>query len=566
MLEIGSIVDGKYKILQKIGQGGMSVVYLAINEKANMTWAIKEVRKDGTKDFEVVKQGLIVETDMLKKLKHPNLPRIVDVIDDEGSFLIVMDYIEGNPLSLLVEEEGAQPQELVVKWGIQLCDVLGYLHSQSPPIIYRDMKPANVMLKSNNRVTLIDFGTAREFKGRNVADTVCLGTIGYAAPEQFGGHETDPRTDIYCLGATLYHLVTGKNPSEPPYEIEKIRDINPSLSSGLEEIILKCTQKNPNERYQNCDELRYDLQHYKDREKEYRKKEKRKLAGFITVLALSFISLATGITGNWLKKNEEQKNYDKLIEQAKIEDEIDEKIEIYKQALDIQPDGEEAFEGLIEAYKDDNEFSANEANDFKGVWEECKNSLEKNKESYRDICFEVGKMYWYYYSYAVTDENTDNSTVRMKSAKNWFEDVVANSDESYNNFNMSKVYAGIGDFYTNIQTAQEEAEDVGMYSEYWDNLSELVGMTSDLDQEIVRLEMYRLVVNSIENYAVKFANDDVNEEDLSNVLENVKESAMSITVDNSSEKLKNLLESVQERIPFAERAVKTAYSNRKEQE
>ena len=117
MLEIGSIVDGKYKILQKIGQGGMSVVYLAINEKANMTWAIKEVRKDGTKDFEVVKQGLIVETGMLKKLKHPNLPRIVDGIDDEGSFLIVMDYIEGNPLSSLVEEEGAQPQELVVKWG-----------------------------------------------------------------------------------------------------------------------------------------------------------------------------------------------------------------------------------------------------------------------------------------------------------------------------------------------------------------------------------------------------------------------------------------------------------------
>ena len=161
MLEIGSLVDGKYKILNEVGRGGMSVVYLAMNEKANKQWAIKEVRKDGIRDFEVVKQGLIVETDMLKKLRHPSLPSIIDVIEDEDTFLIVMDYIEGNPLSSALEEFGAQPQELVISWAKQLCDVLGYLHSQNPPIIYRDMKPANVMLKPDGNVTLIDFGTAR---------------------------------------------------------------------------------------------------------------------------------------------------------------------------------------------------------------------------------------------------------------------------------------------------------------------------------------------------------------------------------------------------------------------
>lgn len=184
MLEIGSLVDGKYKILNEVGRGGMSVVYLAMNEKANKQWAIKKVRKDGIRDFEVVKQGLIVETDMLKKLRHPSLPSIIDVIEDEDTFLIVMDYIEGNPLSSALEEFGAQPQELVISWAKQLCDVLGYLHSQNPPIIYRDMKPANVMLKPDGNVTLIDFGTAREFKEKNLADTTCLGTVGYAAPEQ----------------------------------------------------------------------------------------------------------------------------------------------------------------------------------------------------------------------------------------------------------------------------------------------------------------------------------------------------------------------------------------------
>lgn len=187
MLEIGSLVDGKYKILSEIGHGGMSVVYMAINEKANKTWAIKEVRRDGIVNFEAVKQGLTVETDMMKRLNHPNLPSIVDVIEGDDTFLIVMDYIEGISLKKKLDEEGAQSQENVIEWAKQLCDVLGYLHTRTPAIIYRDMKPANVMLKPDGKPMLIDFGTAREFKERNVEDTTCLGTRGYAAPEQFGG-------------------------------------------------------------------------------------------------------------------------------------------------------------------------------------------------------------------------------------------------------------------------------------------------------------------------------------------------------------------------------------------
>lgn len=199
MLEIGSLIDGKYKILNEVGHGGMSVVYLAMNERANKQWAIKEVRKDGVKDFEVVKQSLVAETNMLKKLSHPSLPDIVDVIDEDDRFLIVMDYIEGNSLKTALQEYGAQSQKNVIKWAKQLCDVLGYLHSQNPPIIYRDMKPANIMLKPDGNVVLIDFGTAREYKENNIEDTTCLGTMGYAAPEQFGGMgQTDARTDIYC--------------------------------------------------------------------------------------------------------------------------------------------------------------------------------------------------------------------------------------------------------------------------------------------------------------------------------------------------------------------------------
>lgn len=163
MLEIGSLLDGKYKILNKIGQGGMSIVYLAMNEKANKQWAVKEMRKEKNRNYEVMKQSLITETNLLKELKHPYLPSIADIIENDDTIIIVMDYIEGRPLSDILLEEGTIEEDKVVDYAIQLCDVLDYLHSQNPPIIYRDLKPANIMLKPDGKITLIDFGTARKY-------------------------------------------------------------------------------------------------------------------------------------------------------------------------------------------------------------------------------------------------------------------------------------------------------------------------------------------------------------------------------------------------------------------
>ena len=346
MLEVGSLVDGKYKILSKVGQGGMSVVWMAINEKANKTWAVKEVRKDGVLEFEAVKQGLVAETDILKKLNHKNLPSIIDVIDNEDSFIIIMDYIEGNSLNKALEEYGAQPQEYVIEWAKQLCDVLGYLHSRQPAIIYRDMKPANIMLKPDGNVTLIDFGTAREFKEKNLADTTCLGTVGYAAPEQFGGMgQTDARTDIYCLGATLFHLVTGCNPSEPPYEMKPIRQINPELSSGLERIILKCTQRNPDDRYQSAAELMYALDHYKVIDDEYKKKQKIKLGGFIAALSLSVIFAVSGLSFNIVAHKKASEEYQRVLQNAEDTSNYNEKIKLYQDCIAIPNQG-----GNKEAY------------------------------------------------------------------------------------------------------------------------------------------------------------------------------------------------------------------------
>lgn len=175
-------------------------------------------------DFATVKQGLIAETDTLKQLNHKYLPSITDVIDDEDTFLIVMDYIEGKSLNKVLKESMEQTGlpigiEDVLSWGIQLCDALNYLHTREQPIVYRDLKPSNIMLRPNGEISqLIDFGTAREFKIENIEDTTSLGTPGYAAPEQYGSQnhkgKARPQSDIYCLGATLHHLINGWNPAE----------------------------------------------------------------------------------------------------------------------------------------------------------------------------------------------------------------------------------------------------------------------------------------------------------------------------------------------------------------
>ena len=508
MLKIGSIIDGKYKILNKVGQGGMSVVYLAMNEKANKQWAIKEVRKDGVKDFELIKQGLIVETDMLKKLSHPSLPSIVDVIEDDNTFLIVMDYIQGNPLSKTLEEYGAQSQENVVEWAKQLCDVLGYLHSRKPPIIYRDMKPANVMLKPDGSITLIDFGTAREYKSKNIADTTCLGTIGYAAPEQFGGMgQTDARTDIYCLGATLYHLVTGMNPCEPPYEIKPIRQINPALSNGLEKIIMKCTQRDPDARYQSCAELMYDLEHFDEMDNTYRRKMKFRLGIFITSVILTIGFGCVAIWGNASAENIKSKNYSYILSNAKSLDD-------YYNAILTDPSKTDAYIELVNYLRTDtltkeeadglNQLQAGLDRKNSNGYSETVNVLEelkeKNYDGYIDVCYEFGNAFLF-------SSDTTNDRERYVNASKWF-------SEAKNKYEMASIFCDIASCLQLIDqnhqsTMVQKGKELQEYKNLWDKLTKLeskingLGKTEESDTKIN-------VINSITNIIYNNANGFVN--------------------------------------------------------
>lgn len=563
MLEIGSIIDGKYKILNKIGQGGMSVVYLAMNERANKQWAIKEVRKDGTKDYEVVKQGLIAETDILKRLNHPHLPSIIDVIDCDDTFLIVMDYIEGRTLDHWLKKEGAQPQERVVEWAKQICDVLGYLHSRKPPIIYRDLKPSNVMLKPDGKIMIIDFGTAREFKEQSIEDTKCLGTQGYAAPEQYGGHgQTDARTDIYNLGATMYHLLTGHNPSLPPYEMYPIRQWNPALSSGLEAIVTKCTQRNPNDRYQSCAELMYALEHFDELDIEYRKQQKRKWGTFLAACSLTAVSLI-GCLGFKFAENSTIKNsYDGYLRAASNAATQEEKVDYYRDAINLDPSRGDAWLSLLDVFIDGTGtgdgglFTQEEDVQMKAILgytgsgnRTNESYLESNQEAYDEFSFQMGLAYFYYYG----EEGN------KPMSQSWFETAAESDSLEPNKVERAKRFAKIAGYSQGLDTRDLAGDSEVSYADYWDDMVELTsGDLTAIDNEQTALVMYKEMVYQIYKNALNFRQAGVTEREMLDQLQSIRSTLMSgFASDNVAAAKSEILDSIEE----AETQVNAAFSS-----
>jgi eukaryotic-like serine/threonine-protein kinase len=302
MNSVGTVLKERYEIIAELGEGGMSKVYLARDKNLGSYWAVKQVKNNGSAGVVAFKK----EVELLSTLNYPDVPRIVDRIEIGEDFFVCMDFIDGVPLGRKLASEGAQSEKDVIVWGKFLCDVLNYLHTvRENPIVYRDMKPDNIMLAKTGRVKLIDFGVAKECARGQAIIGEKYGTKGYAAPEQYKGNPLDERTDIYSLGVTLHHLVTATNPPIPlsgklQESPSPIRQINPMLSEGLEYIINKCTEIDPVNRYQNCMELKYDLENIETLNSKYRKDMQKKLGRFsisVACFMLSMIFMLIGMSG-----------------------------------------------------------------------------------------------------------------------------------------------------------------------------------------------------------------------------------------------------------------------------
>lgn len=253
------VINNRYALLKEIHSYNNISVYLAIDTKINKSLAVKifdksKINDDENSAFQL--NAFISQAEFLKKLDHPSITRIYDIGENDNIAYIVMDYIEGETLQKIFDEYGPQPENRVVEWAKQVTDVLSYLSKQNPPIIHRDIKPHNIRLKPDGNIVLMDFTIAREYVPGLLKDEMCLGTKGFAAPEQFGSAQTDCRTDIYGLGVTMYYLITGIMPSEMPTSEPLNGTINPNNLSGyIDYIISKCMQLNPKDRFQTPDEL-----------------------------------------------------------------------------------------------------------------------------------------------------------------------------------------------------------------------------------------------------------------------------------------------------------------------
>lgn len=350
MLEVNQIFSEKYKILHVIGKGGMGRVYLAEHITLKNKWAVKEMLFDLNGPID-----LLAEPNILKQLDHPALPRIVDIVEENNTLYIIMDYIDGVSLKQALGDKKKFSEAAVIDFGKQLCEVFIYLHNHKPkPIIYRDMKPDNVMLTEDGKLKVIDFGIAREFKEDSVQDTVLGFTKGYAAPEQQNKEtQSDARTDIYSLGVTLYHLVTGKSPYEPPYDFTKVRDIDASLSEGIEFIIRKCVQPNPEDRYQSAEQLLHAFNNIYKLNSTY-KSEKNKYMVKKTLSAVVFLGCIILTTAGFkTMATEKQVFYSALIDSgvSLVKDhKFEDGLLKLKQAQDKLPKNIDSYREIAKTY------------------------------------------------------------------------------------------------------------------------------------------------------------------------------------------------------------------------
>ncbi len=253
---------GRYRLLGVVGQGGMGRVYRATDTHlGNRLVAVKEISARGLSQAEVaeVTEGFRREALLLAQLNHPNLPHIYEQFSVGDHWYLVMDFIEGETLDAYLARMpgGRLPVQEVLQLGIQLANVLAYLHSRQPPIIFRDLKPSNIMLTPDGRLYLIDFGIARLFKPGQMKDTIPFGSSGYAAPEQYGRAQTTPQADIYSLGATLHQLLSGDDPSQTPFVFAPLHLAG---SEELETLIAQMVQTDRAKRPASIEIVRQELQ------------------------------------------------------------------------------------------------------------------------------------------------------------------------------------------------------------------------------------------------------------------------------------------------------------------
>ena len=542
MLENGTILDGKYEILKLIDRGGTSSVYLAMNPKLNQQWVIKEI--DNRFDTERV----LKEARMMMKFDHPAIPRIVDIMEKPEFTYIIMDYVSGQSLAYELKEKGPQPQEVVIDWAKQICDVLVYLHSLNPPIIYHDLKPGNIVLKEPEKnLKLIDFGEARACINGNAPGGGK--TKEYAAPEQQEGTrgKTDERTDIYCFGTTLYRLLTGKFAPISPEPVGSLREAYPefNISKGMDNIIRKCTQIDPDKRFQSAAELRNALDNIRLWDEDYLKQLKRRVYSVTVAAGIGIGLFMTGFGFHRAVAFVNTKDYNHLVATAQsVEHET--RTANYEEAIHIDGENPEAYIKLLEAYENNGFFGTQESQRFSTLYNRNKSAFDAEKDDVIEMHYRIGRIYFNLYS-------DDSTTVRsrIQKAHEYFQFVKVHSSPDYANYHIASGYETLCDFFKtyvlNDSSIQEPtAEDyLAMLDALKECLTDMQNYTAG-DAAYTRLTLYGYIVDMLNVNIRGLAVTGIEKEKIQEILTQISVSTKneSITQQMSIKKQEEILLSV----------------------
>ena len=604
MLEVGvgRVVDNKYEIIAPIGKGGMSNVWLAKDRRLEKLWAVKEIKPNVVgAQGEANRKAIIDEANFMKRLDYPAIPRVVDIIDMGATIFVVMDFIPGTALDKLFKRQNREPfaQEEVINWGIQLCNVLEYLHSMNPPIIYRDMKPANIMLNDDGSVKLIDFGIAMEYWPSRGQDLNIQGTYGYAPPEQLNPKvQTDTRADIYALGVTLYTLVTGHTPKVKrdehgrrlndeygypiiDFSMSPIRSINPRLSEGLEHIILRATQDDRDRRYQTIAEMRYDLENYEQLTEEYRSVQREKLNVFRRWVIAAGVSVVAGILclviSNILRGSDINSYLIDAQTQSveEINGEASPAEKSYTAAIELDPSNIEVYHRLLDnVYKADYVLTPTEAGRWSRLFKENQNDIEGN-DGFAQLCYDAGVTFLCYYQGENTDGGAGSAVVNTTRAAEWFElarlacevDADGNPQSlSAADYAATGTYATISQFYDEIQRqTREGVATTDTYHKYWEALQDAVKGFGDEVEPAVKLRLYRVAFESISSptYMAGFARAGIGQQDAESFLTRVRDEAKKLEVEalSSEDTLLPIYQEIVDGYQDAQRNINTTYAN-----
>lgn len=493
-MEIATLIDDRYQLIKQIGQGGMSKVYLALDRRLNKEWAIKVI------DNQLIINQALAEAELMKKIDHHLLPRIVDVINTPKKLYIVMDYIKGVTLDRVIERYGSQSEKQVIDWTRQICRILHYLHQQDPPIIHCDLKPENIILKQDGTIRLVDLGIASEIDAENKSLNRSWATKAFAAPEQFKISDAiDERTDVYCLGITMLYLLTGEKSIGIGKLSDSILKVDLKLDADLNWIIQKAVQKKPIRRYSSILALAKDLKRYQSF-KSYKLNQLRgKWFRFCTVVCIGLLSLTAGVLSLKYQSKITNDRYHNYLKQAQMTTNSTKQLIFYQQAIQLQPKKQLAYQELLTYYRQDDIFTEKEMMQFTEMLLPHNNYL-RPISGYGELAFQLAVLCWY--DYERPDQRIVKSEYWLKIAKRY---TRKNGDLYFRISQYQQLATGIK------ALASLDLNTNSSYLSYWQSLTQLHDAIFNFASTDVwhLFKVENLMITSLEQYLSDFKSNGI---------------------------------------------------------